>query len=87
VTLTLLTRAGCHLCDRMLDAVRPMAAARGAMVAVVDIDDDPALLSAYGTLVPVLFAGEPGSGAELCRYRIDRARVEAALAAPGALRD
>jgi Glutaredoxin-like domain (DUF836) len=85
--LTLLTRAGCHLCDQMLEALRPMAAARGAVVAVVDIDEDPALLSAYGTLVPVLFAGEPDSGAELCRYRIDRARVDAALAGSGGLRD
>jgi hypothetical protein len=85
--LTLLTRDGCHLCDQMLEAVRPLAAARGATVAVVDIDGDPALLSAYGKLIPVLFAGEPVSGAELCRYRIDRARVDAALSGSGGVRD
>ena len=80
--LTLLTRAYCHLCDEMLDALRPMAAARGATVSLVDVDSDAALEEAYGDLVPVLFAGNPAAGRELCRYRLDAARVEAALAAP-----
>jgi hypothetical protein len=53
VKLTLLTRAYCHLCDEMLAAVRPLAAARGAIVAVVDVDTDPALERAFGELVPL----------------------------------
>jgi hypothetical protein len=85
--LTLLTRVGCHLCDEMLDAVRPMAAARGAAVVLVDVDGDPELEAIYGNLVPVLFAGEPHDGAELCRYRLDRPRVDAALASSGQIRD
>jgi len=36
--------------------------------------------------VPVLFAGAPSSGNELCRYRLDAARVAAALAAAGEIR-
>ncbi len=67
--LTLLTRAYCHLCDEMLAAVRPLAAARGATVAVVDVDADPTLERAYGELVPVLFAGDPETGIELCHYQ------------------
>jgi hypothetical protein len=82
--LTLLSRAYCHLCDDMLAAVGPLAAARGASVVVVDVDSDPALERAYGELVPVLFAGDARNGVELCHYRLDRVRVESALAGAGA---
>ena len=82
--LTLLSRAYCHLCDEMHDALQPLAMAAGVPVVVIDVDAAPALAAAYGDLVPVLFAGEPGAGAELCRYRLDRTRVEAALGQPGA---
>ncbi|HET7031846.1 MAG TPA: glutaredoxin family protein [Casimicrobiaceae bacterium] len=77
--LTLLTRAYCHLCDEMLAAVRPIADAYAVPIDVVDIDAEPALEAVYGELVPVLFAGSAASGAELCRFRIDRGRVVAAL--------
>jgi hypothetical protein len=83
VRLTLLTRAYCHLCDEMLAAVRPLAEANGATVAVVDVDSDAHLEAAYGDLVPVLFAGDPRDGRALCHYRLDRTRVEAAFAAGG----
>jgi len=65
----------------MLAAVRPLAAARDATIAVLDVDADPALERAFGELVPVLFAGDPAEGVELCRYHLDRARVEQALSA------
>ena len=80
--LTLLTRAYCHLCDDLLNAVTPLAAVRGVQVTVIDVDADPALEAEYGARVPVLFAGEPGSGSELCHYHLDRARVVDALARP-----
>jgi thiol-disulfide isomerase/thioredoxin len=81
VRLTLLTRSYCHLCDEMLEALAPIAAAHGAPVAVVDVDTDPALEAAYGELVPVLLAGDPGTAREVCHYRLDRPRVVALLAA------
>ena len=68
----------------MLAAIRPLAAARGATIAVVDVDADPRLEHVYGDRVPVLFAGEPGSGDELCHFRVDLKRVEAALGPCGA---
>ena len=77
--LTLLSRAYCHLCDEMRLAVEPLAAAKGATLDVVDVDTDAALEAAWGDLVPVLFAGKPSDGRELCHYHLDRARVEAAL--------
>ena len=74
--LTLLTRAYCHLCDEMLDALRPLAAARGRDGRTsIDVDAEPALEAACGELVPVLFAGDAGDGVELCHYRLDRARA------------
>ena len=81
MALTLLTRAYCHLCDEMQDALMPLAAAKGVGVTVVDVDSDPALEERYGDRVPVLFEGAPGEGIELCHYRLDRPRVDAALAA------
>jgi thioredoxin reductase (NADPH) len=81
--LTLLSRAYCHLCDDMQAAVTQLAAARGASLVVVDVDVDPALERAYGELVPVLFAGDPATGVELCHYRLDLARVEDALSGAG----
>ena len=80
--LTLLSRSYCHLCDDMLAAVQPLAEAAGATLTVVDVDADPKLESDYGDRVPVLFAGEPSRGDELCHFRVDLRRVEAALAQP-----
>ena len=79
IELTLLSRAYCHLCDDMAAALAPLAAAHRATVAVVDGDADPALEAAFGERVPVLFLGPPAAGAELCHFRLDAARVAAAL--------
>lgn len=78
---TLLSRSYCHLCDEMLEALRPVAA--GVPVDVIDVDapEHAALEARWGDAVPVLFAGEPSAGHELCRYRLDAARVTAALVA------
>ena len=80
MTLTLLSRAYCHLCDEMRDALRPIAARHGVAIVELDIDADPALEAAFDERVPVLLLGTVAGGTELCHYRIDRARVEAALA-------
>jgi hypothetical protein len=74
--LTLLVRAGCHLCDEMRDALAPLASAAGCAVEEIDVDADPALEARWGALVPVLLAGER----ELCHYRLEGARLAAYLA-------
>ena len=38
VRLTLLTRAYCHLCDDMREALAPLAAQAGAIVVEFDVD-------------------------------------------------
>lgn len=49
-SVTLYTRAGCHLCD---DAYA-LLVRHGLRPAVVDIDADPALRARYNTCVPVV---------------------------------
>jgi hypothetical protein len=77
--LTLLSRAYCHLCDDMRDALVPIVAAAGVTVVELDVDADPALEARYGELVPVLLQGDVEGGVELCHYALDAARVRAAI--------
>jgi thioredoxin reductase (NADPH) len=74
--LTLLSRGWCHLCDDMRSALAPLAAQRPFELEVIDVDADPELERRYGEEIPVLFAGET----ELCRHRLDAARVTEYLA-------
>ncbi|QCP50468.1 glutaredoxin family protein [Trinickia violacea] len=74
--LTLYGRAWCHLCDDMRAELEPLLAEFGAQVTLVDVDTDPVLEALYNELVPVLVC----EGVELCHYRLDAARVRAALA-------
>ncbi|MEJ7670746.1 MAG: glutaredoxin family protein [Casimicrobiaceae bacterium] len=82
--LTLLTRAYCHLCDEMREALGVVAPCFGAVVTELDVDADPALEEAFGEWVPVLLLGSVADGVRLCHYRLDHERVAAALAADAA---
>ncbi|WP_246797131.1 glutaredoxin family protein [Burkholderia perseverans] len=73
--LTLYGRGWCHLCDEMRAALAPLAAEFDVAVDYLDIDADPALVARYDEDVPVLLL----DGVELCRHRLDSARVRAAL--------
>ena len=82
VRLTLLTRAYCHLCDEMRDALAPLVTGTGVDVVELDVDAHPPLEAQYGDLVPVLLLGDPAGGRELCHYHLDPAAVRRALAGP-----
>lgn len=69
--LTLLSRQWCHLCHDMLDALRPLAEARGLEIDVIDVDADEALEARWGEWVPVLLAGDE----EICHYHLDEAAL------------
>jgi len=86
VRLTLLVRAYCHLCDEMQEALAAVATATPVDVIDVDAPAHAALEASWGDAVPVLFAGAPSPANELCRYRLDPARVSAALASSGEIR-
>ena len=77
--LTILSRAYCHLCDEMRDAVHPIAEEYGAAIVEVDVDAYPDLESAYGDKVPVLMLGAPADGVTVCHYRLDRLALRKAL--------
>jgi hypothetical protein len=84
VRLTLLSRAYCHLCDDMQAALAPLVARYGAELAVVDVDAEPALEARYGDRVPVLIAGGPEAGTEICHHRLDAEAVTRTLAGDAA---
>jgi hypothetical protein len=70
-TLTLISRAYCHLCHNMELALLPMAAEFGAKLDILDVDADAELEALYGELVPVLLH----DGFELCHYFLEVAKV------------
>lgn len=69
MTLTLLSRPDCGLCEEFLDELRALAAiATLPEVAVVDVDSDPVLARRHGLDIPVLLL----DGVPVCRHRLDR---------------
>jgi Glutaredoxin-like domain (DUF836) len=82
---TIYSRAYCHLCDDMRDALKAaLDALQCAKYAIemVDVDADQALLAEYDELVPVLLASKNDEQASrLCHYFLDKERLAAFLAA------
>jgi glutaredoxin len=74
--ITLLTRAGCHLCDDARGVVARIAAERDTGWAEVDVDGDPDLRARYGDLVPVVLV----DGREHGHWRVDEDRLRRAVA-------
>ena len=76
LTLTVYSRAYCHLCEDLVEALRELQPQYHFEVEVVDVDADPELERRHGDFVPVLAHG----GRPLCHGRLDRDRVTAYLA-------
>jgi len=66
---------GCHLCEDVVGQVEQVCAARGEAYVVRDVDEDAALVSRYGDLVPVVFV----DGVEFATWRLDPLALDAAL--------
>ncbi len=77
--VTLLTRAGCALCDRALDQLRTVCAEFGLTPGVVDVDvaagTDPALRAEYGDRLPVVLL----DGREHSYFDVDETRLRSDL--------
>lgn len=58
VRLTLLTRAGCHLCDDMKTIVAEAGRTRPLRLEEVDISSDRGLERRFSSEIPVLMRGE-----------------------------
>jgi hypothetical protein len=66
--LTLLSRAGCGLCEELQDELAQLAATRPLPeLRVLDVDSTTELQHRYGRHIPVLLL----DGLEVCRYRLD----------------
>ena len=74
-SLTLYSRAYCHLCEDMLAQIESLRAELAFGLCVLDVDADPGLERRFGELVPVLAHGEH----ELARHRLDKGLLRAYL--------
>lgn len=75
--ITLIGRAGCHLCDAAREIVRRVAEDLNVGWVEYDIDKDPRLKEDYWDTIPVtLVDGRPHDF-----WKVDEARLRAALAA------
>ena len=70
--LTLYSRIGCHLCEDMEAQLPPYLEQSGVTLDIIYIDKNEQLEQLYGTLVPVLKAGDR----EICHYFLDRKSVK-----------
>ena len=74
--IELVARPDCHLCELLLEQLRPLLT-ESVELAVLDVDEDEDLLRRYWLRIPVLL----GNGEELSGYPLDLSRLEAYLAA------
>jgi len=75
-TITLYTRAGCHLCEEAKAQILPLVSEFGATLREVDIDDDPSLRDRYTNDVPVIYLGSQF----LSQHRLDASKLRRLLA-------
>jgi glutaredoxin len=71
MTVVLVTRKACHLCDQALSLLRDL----GFDPALADVDADPHLFALYDWRVPVLLL----DGRVIAEGRITRSQLEKAL--------
>lgn len=74
---TIYSRAGCHLCEEMIQQLEAVTAGHAVRIRVVDIDAEPELSRRYGLRIPVLEA----DGEEVCSARLAPGRIAALLQA------
>jgi glutaredoxin len=73
--VSLMTRAGCHLCDEAQAVLRRLAGELGFGYSELDVDADPVRRAEYSDRVPVILV----DGREHGYWRVEEARLRAAL--------
>jgi glutaredoxin len=76
--LTLVSRAGCHLCEVAREALARIAAEAAVGWQELDVADDVELEREYGDRVPVILL----DGVEHGYWRVEEDRLRRALARP-----
>jgi glutaredoxin len=69
--LTLLTRAGCHLCETAAETLVRIGAEAELVPETVDVDTDPGLQAEFGDRVPVVLL----DGREHSYFTVDVVRL------------
>ena len=75
VRLKLYTRAGCHLCEDMEQAISEQAEQLDIHIEIIPIDNNPDLEKAYGSRVPVLAHEDT----VICEYFLDLVALNEAV--------
>jgi hypothetical protein len=73
--ITLIDRAGCHLCDDAATVIEQVARESGVQWTRLDVDGSPELLAEYADLVPVILV----DGQQVAQWRITPAQLRTAL--------
>jgi glutaredoxin len=76
--VTLVTRAGCHLCTEAVAVVERVTAELGVAWEEVDVDADPGHRARWSDEVPVTLV----DGRQVDFWRVDETRLRAALSRP-----
>ncbi len=80
--LVVLSRAGCHLCEQMLEELAALElAGRIPPATILDVDSDPALARQYGLKVPVLLL----DGSVICHYTLNSQELLRLVSRPPAI--
>jgi hypothetical protein len=72
VQIDLYSRPGCHLCDVAKEVIERVRLRYNFGLRVINIDEDPRLAEAYGTLIPVVFI----NSTKAFKYHVDEAELE-----------
>ncbi len=72
IQIEIYSRPGCHLCDEAKEVIDRIQRRYAFAVRVINIEEDPALETAYGTEIPVVFI----NGSKAFKYRVDEAEFE-----------
>ncbi|AEX41084.1 Conserved hypothetical protein [Corynebacterium diphtheriae] len=72
----LMVRSTCGSCARVAAQIRPVVAAAGAELVIVDVDSDSALASEFGDRVPVVVIDDE----EFSCWEVDNEELAAELA-------
>ena len=73
--ITLISKPGCHLCDRAREVIERVGRDLGVQWAELSILDDPKLSAAYWEQIPVTLV----DGVQHDYWRVDESRLREAL--------
>jgi glutaredoxin len=72
IQIDIYSRPGCHLCDEAKDIIDRVRKRHAFALRVINIEEDPALESAYGMEIPVVFI----NGSKAFKYHVDESELE-----------